>query len=178
MGDESYFYILANKKDGKLGFYLLRFDLNNPDEKVSFLICWNNKLDIADCDMNLMTESLSTEINGEKVDYINRQMVVSYKMIGINTYNVFVFDLLDSEMNLIKYWHESYQLWESQVKGFLLSTNDFLILSKDGLNLISLGETTKKKMIEDSERQKRLIHPLGSLNYLKIEPTNHILFAC
>jgi len=35
-------------------------------------------------------------------------MVVSYKMIGINTYNVFVFDLLDSEMNLIKYWHESY----------------------------------------------------------------------
>jgi hypothetical protein len=72
MGDESYFYILANKKNGKLGFYLLRFDLNNPDEKVSFLICWNNKLDIADCDMNLMTESLSTEINGEKVDYINR----------------------------------------------------------------------------------------------------------
>jgi hypothetical protein len=29
-------------------------------------------------------------------------------MIGINTYNVFVFDLLNSEMNLIKYWHESY----------------------------------------------------------------------
>ena len=105
-------------------------------------------------------------------------MVVSYKMIGINTYNVFVFDLLDSEMNLIKYWHESYQLWESKVKGFLLSTNDFLILSQDGLNLISLGETTQKKIIEDSERQKRLIHPLGSLNYLKIEPTEHILFAC
>ena len=49
----------------------MRFDLNNPEKEVSFLICWNNKLDIADCDMNLMTESLSTEINGEKVDYIN-----------------------------------------------------------------------------------------------------------
>lgn len=72
MGDESYFYILANKKEGKLGFYLLRFDLNNPEKEVSFLICWNNKLDIADCDMNLMTENLTTEINGEKVDYINR----------------------------------------------------------------------------------------------------------
>lgn len=100
--------------------------------------------------MNLMTENLSTTIGSTKIDYTNRQMVVSYKMIGINTYNVFVFDLLDSEMNLIKYWHESYQLWESQVKGFLLSTNDFLILSKDGMNIISLGELNKKKIIEDS----------------------------
>jgi hypothetical protein len=34
MGDEDYFYILANKKDKILGFYLLRFDLNKPEEKV------------------------------------------------------------------------------------------------------------------------------------------------
>jgi hypothetical protein len=26
------------------------------------------------------------------------------------------------------------------VKGFLLNTNDFLILSKDGINVLSLGE--------------------------------------
>ena len=37
-------------------------------------------------------------------------VVMSFKSIGINTYNVMVFDL---ENNKIKYWHESYQLWES-----------------------------------------------------------------
>lgn len=30
MGDFSYIYILANRKDEKLGFYLLRLDLNDP----------------------------------------------------------------------------------------------------------------------------------------------------
>lgn len=63
--------------------------------------------------------------------------MISYKSVGINTYNVFVIDL---GTKLIKYWHESYQLWESPVKGFLLNTNDFLILSKDGINMIALGE--------------------------------------
>ncbi len=29
VGDESYFYILANKKDGKLGVYLFRFTISN-----------------------------------------------------------------------------------------------------------------------------------------------------
>ncbi len=108
MGDDHYFYILANRKDKKLGFYLLRLDLNDLEAKPTYLICWNNKLDIADCDMNLMTEHTKTTIGDKEVQYVNRQMVVSYKMIGINTYNVFVFDLLNSEMNLIKYWHESY----------------------------------------------------------------------
>lgn len=63
--------------------------------------------------------------------------MVSYKCIGINTFNVFVIDI---DTKLIKYWHESYQLWESPIKGFLLNTNDFLILSKAGINLLALGE--------------------------------------
>jgi hypothetical protein len=69
-------------------------------------------------------------------------------------------------------------LWESPIKGFLLDNHDFLILSKDGINLISLNESHEKKIIKDISGQKRLIHSLGSLNYLKIEPTNHLLFAC
>jgi hypothetical protein len=79
---------------------------------------------------------------------------------------------------LIKYWHESYQLWESPIKGFLLDNHDFLILSKDGINLISLNESHELKKIKDVNGFKRKIHSLGSLNYLKIEPTNHLLFAC
>jgi hypothetical protein len=58
-------------------------------------------------------------------------------MIGFNTFNVFCFDLMENY--LIKYWYEGYQLWESPIRGFLLTSNDFLMLSKDGINLISLG---------------------------------------
>ena len=72
-----------------------------------------------------------------KEDSGKESIVVSYKCIGINTFNVFVIDL---QTKLIKYWHEGYQLWESPVKGFLLETNDFLILSKDGINLLAIGE--------------------------------------
>jgi hypothetical protein len=35
----------------------------------------------------------------------SKYLVISYKSIGINTFNVFVIDLQDK---LIKYWHESY----------------------------------------------------------------------
>ena len=100
--------------------------------------------------------------------------MVSYKAIGINTYNVFVIDL---KTRLIKYWHEGFQLWESTIKGFLLRTNDFLILNKDGINLLALGEK-ESKVVKDYQGFNRMIHSLGSCNYLKIEPSNHLLFAC
>ena len=100
--------------------------------------------------------------------------MVSYKCIGINTYNVFVIDV---ESKLIKYWHEGYQLWESPVKGFLLTTNDFMILSKDGINLLAIGEKPSR-VVKDQDGLDRMIHSLGKCNYLKIEPTNHLLFAC
>ena len=101
-------------------------------------------------------------------------LVLSYKAVGINTFNVFVFDL---KTHLIKYWHEGYQLWESPVTGFLLTSNDFLILSKDGINILALGEKDPR-VIKDSENLNRMIHSLGRCNYLKIEGSNHLLFAC
>lgn len=116
--------------------------------------------------MHIMNE---TNKDGSKSQYI----VVSYKSIEINTFNVFVIDL---ESKLIKYWHEGFQLWESPVKGFLLSTNDFMILSKDGINLLAIGEK-ESKVVKDKDGLNRMIHSLGKVNYLKIEPTNHILFA-
>jgi len=97
-------------------------------------------------------------------------------MIGINTYNVFVIDLMNDQ-HLIKYWYEGYQLWESPIKGFLLNNNDFLMLSKDGMNIIALGEK-EDKIVFDKDNLKRTMHSLGSVNYLKIEPTNHLFFAC
>jgi hypothetical protein len=52
-----------------------------------------------------------------------------------------------------------------------------LILSKDGINVLALGEK-KGRVIQDKEGFERYIHSLGSLNYIKIEPSNHLLFAC
>ena len=110
----------------------------------------------------------------DKVEpFESNEIVVSYKSIGINTFNCFVLNL---ESQLIKYWNESYQLWESPVLGFLLESNDFMMLDKNGVSLISLGEQ-RSRVIVDSEGFERMLHPLGKCNYLKIEPTNHILFA-
>ena len=102
MADDHYFYILANKKKGKLGFYLYKLDFNKPysdkgKKESDYLIRWNNKLDIADADVALMEEKdKETGLSIPGMRYI----VCSYKMIGINTYNIFVIDI-ESEDHLI-----------------------------------------------------------------------------
>jgi len=156
------FYVLANKKESQLGYFLFMVDSDHPQKDCEYLIHWKNKLDIANCDLQMM------EDQGES------KLVVSYKAIGINTYNVFVFSL---KSRLIEFWHESNQLWESPVKGFLLNTNDFMILSKDGINIIAIGHK-EPRIIKDSEGWKRKILSLGNAQFLRVEPTNHILFSC
>ena len=73
-------------------------------------------------------------------------LVVSYKCVGINTFNVFVIDI---NTKLIKYRHEGFQLWESPVQGFLLDSNDFLTLSKDGIGCIALGEKPMRPLLDE-----------------------------
>lgn len=158
------FYVLANKHKGKLGFYMIHFNLNNPKES-HYYISWNNKLDIGDADMYPMSEGEGSN----KKDFI----LVCYKMIGVNTYNVFVFDQVS---HLIRYWFEGYQLWESRIKGFLLSSNDFLMLGKEGMQMLSIG-TKASRTVRDKDKQKRMVHALGKTNYLKIEDSNHIFFS-
>jgi hypothetical protein len=163
--------VLANKRNNRLGYYLFQVNIQEPDSLYkdangipqNYLIKWENKLEIANCDIQMLS--------GEGIENV----VVSYKCIGINTFNVFVFCL---KTRLIKFWHESFQLWESPVTGFLLPSHDFLIISQQGINAIALGEKTEARTIEDAEGFKKKIHSLGSCNYLKIEPEQHILFAC
>ena len=50
-------------------------------------------------------------------------------------------------------------------------------MNKDGINILALGEK-ENKVVKDHEGFNRMIHSLGSCNYLKIEPKNHLLFAC
>ena len=158
------FYLMCNRRFGKIGYFLFSIDCEDPEADGEYFINWSNKLDIADCDMALMTNNITRK---------KSDVVVSYKNIGINTFNVFVFDLVTK---LIRYNFEANQLWESPVKGFLLQSNDFMILNKDGINLLSLGEK-KGRCVKDTDGLDRWIHSLGSCNFLKLEPTNHLLFA-
>lgn len=78
------FYVLANKKQRMLGFYVFIIDSNRPKDKCHYLINRFHGLDITDCNMHYMRPQGEVDLN---------QMVISYKSIGINTFNIFVFDL-------------------------------------------------------------------------------------
>tara|TARA_B110000285_G_C15135793_1_gene626806 strand:+ start:1683 stop:2189 length:507 start_codon:yes stop_codon:yes gene_type:complete len=54
--DDKHFYILANKKNEMLGYYLFDVSINNPVEESQYLINWNNKLNISDVDMHILEE--------------------------------------------------------------------------------------------------------------------------
>ena len=76
----------------------------------------------------------------------------------------------------IRCWHESYQLWESPVRGILLDSNDFLVLAKDGKKLLSLS-TDEQRVLTDRDGVRRKIHSLAGCDYLKVEKSNFIYFA-
>jgi hypothetical protein len=158
------FFLMCNKRMGLLGQFLVALDTDNINEPATYFIHWSNKLDISDCDMQVMTDKKTKKV---------MNIVVSFKNIGINTYNVFVYDV---QTMLIKYNFEAFQLWESKVKGFLLKSNEFMILNKDGTSILSLKEG-KGRVITDNEGFERFIHPLSSCNFLKLEPSNHLQFS-
>jgi hypothetical protein len=51
------------------------------------------------------------------------------------------------------------------------------LLNKDGIQLLALGDKPGR-VVKDNEGFDRYIHSLGSFTYLRIEPTNHLLFSC
>lgn len=64
-------------------------------------------------------------------------IVMSFKTIYENTYTIMV---IDRDTCKVIYKHIGYQLWESPVSGFLSTFyNDFIILNKDGMNIVKLG---------------------------------------
>jgi len=48
---EKAFYILANRKSGRVGYYLLKIDMARPEAKKQYLISWQNRQDISDCNL-------------------------------------------------------------------------------------------------------------------------------
>jgi len=94
---------------------------------------WNHKLDIGDVNMQILREKDNKD--GFK------ELLIGYKTIYINTYNLVVMDLAgDEDKRATLFRHESFQLWESSVFGFNLSVSkDFVSLSKTGMNILALG---------------------------------------
>ena len=103
------FYVLANKYQRKLGYFLL--ELNEELDKMAsprYVIKWENKLEIDNASLNYFIDA-----DGEED---SQTLVVSYKSIHVNLYTVF---LINIQTGRIIFKHDNYQLWESPVIGFL-----------------------------------------------------------
>jgi len=95
---DTHFFVICNRSCSKLGCYLFSIEIKNPHNQCTYYINWTNKLDLGNCDLNVMKQENK---DGEMEEFV----VVSYKSIGINTFNVFVIDL---KSKLIRFWSETY----------------------------------------------------------------------
>ena len=71
-------------KDGQMGFYLIKFSVDNPND-IKYLTMWRHNLDIDDANMYIC--------RGKNENGNFKELVVGYKTIGINTYNTVILDL-------------------------------------------------------------------------------------
>ena len=94
------FYLLANRNSGIIGFFLMRFPVEDP-HKVERLTMWKHNLDIDNANMFI------SKGNNERQKY--RELIIGYKTIFINTYTVAVKDLSDPNGHgAVLYKHESF----------------------------------------------------------------------
>jgi hypothetical protein len=54
--DEQYFYVITNKKNGVLGYYVFMINLNDIFGEYLYLIQWTNKLGIAGVDLKVIKD--------------------------------------------------------------------------------------------------------------------------
>ena len=94
--EEKCFYVLSNKYQQKLGMFLIKFSESTPSEH-KFILKWKNKLDISDADVAI--------VRNTKKKY--KELVVSFKTIYMNTYNVQVIDISSDEEKML-FRHESF----------------------------------------------------------------------
>ena len=51
--DEELFYFLSNKKNGRLGFYMTRFNEKDPLDRKDITL-WDSRLDISDVSLEII----------------------------------------------------------------------------------------------------------------------------
>ena len=93
-------YIIANRLEGQLGFYILNIAINDPypGGTNSFILKWKRSLEIGDCAINILRD----QKNGFK------EIVISYKTIFINVYTIMVIDQNHKSGQPLMYRHESF----------------------------------------------------------------------
>jgi hypothetical protein len=139
-----------------LGFYLIRFDAKNPED-FQFLTSWGHNLDIGDANMFMLKGLDPHSGNGSYF----KELVVSYKTIYINTFNISLTDLAstDDKSNTL-FRFEPFQLWESSISGLILSENkEFISFSKDGIKVLQLG-SKDKKALKNNNGEDLMVHAL------------------
>lgn len=97
--EDGVFYILSNKLEEKLGFFVFTLQEEDPYQ-AKFYIKYKNKLDIGDTDISVL----------RNVKQGVKELIISYKTIYINTYNIIVLDISDKEKsnNNVIFRHESF----------------------------------------------------------------------
>mgnify|MGYP006087666979 CR=1 FL=1 len=102
-GEDHVFYLLANKYEEKLGFFLIRVSEFNPTKDYKFLTKWKNKLDLGDATINVMRHQNADGTQKYK------ELVIAYKTIYINTFNLTIMDISDHDiMQTTLFRHESF----------------------------------------------------------------------
>lgn len=144
----------------------MRYDIDKKE--LVDIICWEHKLPIDDADMSMMKRYY----NEQEREDSHKRIVCSFKTQYINTYNIFVINLYTKG---IEFWHESYALFEAEQTGFHCLDDDFIILNRFGMYIVTLkrGQTEPRK-IRGDDGNKLKLHSMGSLEYLKICQSNHI----
>ena len=118
--EDQHFYILSNKHKNLLGFFLLCIDKDTPLEGCRWLMKIQNNLDTGDAKVHIVRDG----------NQAIKELIVSYKLIYMNTYNVIVMEVDGTPL----FKHESFQLWEHRVRGILIqNSKDFVTFSKQGL---------------------------------------------
>lgn len=74
--------------------------------------------------------------------------------------------------------YEANHLWESKISGLLIENcKDYITFSKDGINIIALGNQ-ETKAIKDNLGIDKVLHSLDSQSYLKLDSLNFLNFRC
>ena len=108
MCDDQYFYVLANKREDVVGYYLFMVEIADPSKPAEYLINWPNKTAIASVDLDFLWDNYDDDFTDDQEGdqcASKKHLCVSYKAEGLNTYNLFVFDI---ETKIIRFWHESF----------------------------------------------------------------------
>ena len=59
--DDRQFYLVANKYDEKLGFFIIKMSETDPINNFKFLTKYKNKLDIGDCKLFVMRSQIGKD---------------------------------------------------------------------------------------------------------------------